>query len=280
MTTTLFNLKKTTKPSQCEAMRCTLNADEKIPGDLWSRSEVALCDKHTEAALEFAESNPNYQPSAPLVKEGDYLAGIDLPGDWADNAYKVVTSIRDSLVEAKEILDMLGSYTIDSHHDMTLAADFLRDIKTKRNEIESGYKNVAAPINNILNRVRELIAPAKKAWTDAESLLRTKLSDAAVAENQRNQQHILEAAKAHAEGQDVSEHLDKMTTSTDLEGVSVKVVWVAVVDDLSVLPDEYVIRQPDLKKLKKYVEGFDGKEPEPLAGVRFVQQAPSRVTGK
>lgn len=277
----LFNLKKTTKTGQCEAMRCTANASCTVPGDLWSKSATSLCDKHTEAVLQFAEANPGYQPSAAaLVKGDDYLAGIVVPDSWAQNAYNFVTSVMASEAEAKDTLALVQGLTIQSHDDMASVADVLRDVKTKRNEIETGDKNTTGPLVAIVKRVRALIAPAKQTWTDAESKLRQLLNDAAVAEAKRNQQLVLEAADAHAQGADVTEHLAQMTTSTDLEGVSVRLVWVAVVDDLGQLPDEYVIRQPDLKKLGDYAKSFEGGEPDPVPGVRFLQQAPLRVTGK
>lgn len=278
---TLFNIKKTTKPAQCEAMRCTSATAQTVPGDLWGKSHVGLCDKHIELAIQFADANPGYKPSAaPLVKESDYLAGIDIPENWAENAYTVVSAIRDSEVEAKEVVKLVAELSVQSHEELASVSDFLRDVKTKRNDIEAGDKSVTGPLTAILKRVRALMAPAKQAWMDAESLLRQKLSDAAVAEAQRNQQLVHEAAEAHAQGQSTAEHLERMTTATDLQGVSVRLVWVVVVDDLSQLPAEYILCQPDLKKLKEYAASFDGEPPAPLPGVRFVQQAPLRVTGK
>lgn len=286
MTVALFNLKKTTKPGQCEAMRCTDAHTDTVDGYLWSRRiPVGLCDKHLSALLTFVEQNPNYDPSAApstaLARPaGEPLAGVVIPDNWAENAYAVVADIRGSEAEAKEVLGMIKELRIDGQDDMASVSDFLRDVKTKRNAIETGDKQVTGPLVAIVKRIRDLIAPAKKSWTEAESLLREKLSKAAVEESQRNQRLLDEAAEAHTHGLGVGEHLEQMTTVTDFEGVSVKLVWVVVVDDLSALPDDYVIRQPDLKKLKAYAAGFEGKEPDPLPGVRFVQDAPLRVTGK
>jgi hypothetical protein len=280
--TALFNIKKITKPNQCEAMRCTDAHTDTVDGALWSRhTAVWLCSKHLSALLTFVEQNPNYDPSTALVRPaGEPLAGVVIPDNWAENAYAVVADIRGSEAEAKEVLGMIKDLRIDGQEDMASVSDFLRDVKTKRNVIETGDKQVTGPLLGIVKRIRELIAPARQAWTDAESLLREKLSKAAVEESQRNQRLVEEAAEAHAQGQAVGEHLNRMTTATDLKGVGVKVVWVAVVDDLSALPEEYVVRQPDLKKLKEYAAGFEGKEPTPIPGVRFVQDAALRVTGK
>jgi hypothetical protein len=279
--TALFNIKKTTKPGQCEAMRCTHTHVDTVEGAMWSRHiPVGLCVAHLSQLLTFAEQNPNYDPSTALVRTGEPLDGIVVPENWADNAYATVAAIRESEAEAKEVLGMIDELRIDGQDDMASVSDFLRDVKTKRNGIETGDKQITAPLVLIIKRVRELIAPAKTAWTEAESLLRQKLSKAAVEESERNQKLLDEASEAHSNGLGVGEHLGQMTTATDLEGVSVKVVWVAIVDDLSALPDDYVIRHPNLPRLKAYCASFVGKEPDPIAGVRFVQDAPLRVTGK
>jgi hypothetical protein len=132
-------------------------------------------------------------------------------------------------------------------------------------------------LTGIVKRIRELIQPAKYEWSELERSLRSRISQAVIAEAERNQELLQAAAQAHADGEDATDLVRQTTISSDLEGVGVKLVWVAIVDDVSKLPDEYVIRKPDMQKLKGYVAGFSGEAPMPLPGVRFVQDAPLRV---
>ena len=129
------------------------------------------------------------------------------------------------------------------------------------------------------NLVGIFLGNAIGGWLYAETELRGKLAKAALLEHDRNQQLMQEAARTHAEGGDVTPVMGQLTTSTDLDGVSIKIVWKATIQDVTLMPDEYVIRLPDNKKLKEYAASFEGAEPTAVPGVIFERDATTRVRG-
>lgn len=283
-TTTLFNLKKTTTLGFCAAMRCTAATHDTVSGEPWGKPEdveIDLCAKHIAAALSFFDGNPGYkgptkdedeEEGTAIVVSPPPVEGVALPPTWLERAYAVVTQIQDSQAEAAEALEVAEMLPIEDQSDLDTISEFLRDVKTMRNSMETHEKEITSPLTAVVKRIRDVLAPAKKTWSDVEGTLRGKLTQAALNEAERNQKLMNEAAKAGDR-----EVLSQMTTSSDLRGVSVKVIWRAVVADLSLLPDEYVVRLPDVAKLKLYVSSFDGAEPKPIPGVRFERDAATRV---
>lgn len=280
-TASLFKLKKKTALGQCEAMRCE-DASSQLPGDLWVRQNVSLCPRHAAMAIDFAEKNPDYSPVEQLepvvIPKVD---GVMIPPSWLGRVLVVIEEIRGSEKQADEILDLLKQgLVINSQALMEEVADWVRDVKTRRDEIESKEKEVTTPLTTVIRRIRDLVSPAKRKWAEAELALRKALTDAVLVEEQRNKQLAVAAAKAHAEGGDATEAVSKMTTSTDLSGVSFKIVWRPVVKDVKLLPAEYTIVLPNEKMLKEYAASFGGEEPTALPGVVFERDAPPRVMSK
>jgi hypothetical protein len=312
-TADLFNIKKNpVKDNQCEAMRCKDAPQADAPGELWGKeSNVFLCARHISLVLTYLEQRPDYSPTEQAATEvateveveaevvADVVAesrpesrpesdpstairsaqdfGIKVPVNWTERAFEIVAGIVESYQEAKDLGEQLAQVPVESHEDLEFLSDCLRDVKTKRNATEAEELEITGPLTNIVKRIRELIKPAKYEWSELERALRSRISQTVIAEAERNQELLQAAAQAHADGEDATELVRQTTVSTDLAGVGVKLIWVAIVDDVSKLPDEYVIRKPDMQKLKSYVAGFSGEAPMPLPGVRFVQDAPLRV---
>jgi hypothetical protein len=277
----LFNLKKTNPKHVCEAMRCSDAVHQSIPGDLWGKDEVDLCARHIVMAADYAEKAPPAPPTplAAAAPEQTALAlgEVDVPASLGQRAREIIGEVQESKANADETLELVRKLTISSHADMDDVAEYLREVKTFRDKIETKEKEITVPLNAILRRFRELLSPAKKSWTEAEGLLRGLLSQAALSEQQRNQALMDEAARAHAGGADASAPVQGMTTSSDLFGVSVRFVWTVIVEDADKLPEEYTTRTANVLKLKEYAAKFEGKEPDPLPGVRFEKTAPLRV---
>jgi hypothetical protein len=281
----LFNLKKkTTDKTCCDANRCTERTHSTVPGDLWARDEVGLCARHISLAATFSEQNPDYAPvvetpaSTALVKAP--VDGVLLPPTWGERVTAIIAQVQSDAEVAELTLKEAQALSIESHADMEKAADLVRDVKTMRDDIETWEKEVTRPVNAVAKRIRELLAPAKLLWTYAETELRGKLAKAALLEHDRNQKLMQEAARTHAEGGDVTPVMEQLTTSTDLDGVSIKIIWKATIQDVTLMPDEYVIRLPDNKKLKEYAASFEGAEPTAVPGVLFERDAPTRVQGR
>jgi hypothetical protein len=284
-TAILFNLKKrTTDKTCCEANRCMERMHDTVLGDLWAREEVALCAKHIAQAATFADQNPDYSPvvgtPALMALMKAPVDGVLLPPTWGERVTAIIAQVVGDQAVAELMLKEAERLSIESHADMEKAADLVRDVKTMRDDIETWEKEVTRPVNAVAKRIRELLAPAKLLWTYAETELRGKLAKAALLEHDRNQKLMQEAARTHAEGGDVTPVMEQLTTSTDLDGVSIKIIWKATIQDVTLMPDEYVIRLPDNKKLKEYAASFEGAEPTAVPGVLFERDAPTRVQGR
>jgi hypothetical protein len=284
-TAALFTLKKKRTATQCSALRCLDPAcDYAPPGEPWQLPEdVPLCNKHLGQVLTHLESGAPEQPSTALavvVEQVPILADVQVPATWVQRASEVLVEIQQSEQEAVDTVAALAGVEVQNHAELVQVNDYLRDAKTRRNRIKAIEAEVLDPLKQILKRIGELTAPAKKAWELAEGTLRGIVTQAALAEAERNRQLAEQAAAAHAAGEDAATVVGRMTTSTDLQGTTVTFVWAAVVDDVSQLPEVYVERRPNVQKLKEYAASFQGREPAPLPGVSFIKDAPLRVRGK
>jgi hypothetical protein len=241
---------------------------------------VALCAKHAALAYQYSEYLATRPQQADLaVVPPAEIEGVQVPPTWLERAKEVITWIQSLQWQAEAVAAAAEGHVIENQTEMEIVSEELRKTKGTRNQIKQYEDEITLPLKQVLKRIAELTAPTKKAMERAEGLLRGILSAAAVAEAKRNQELAAQAAQAHVAGQDATVATGQMTTSTDLEGVSVKIVWSPVVQDVSKLPEQYVERRPNLSKLKEYAASFEGREPDPLPGVSFVQDAPLRVRG-
>lgn len=285
MTTALFNLKKTNPKNVCDAMRCPDAPHDTTAGDLWARENVSLCAKHLSLALTFAEHNPDYEPAAEVVEAppNAALAKVAvgeavLPSTWLDRAQEVVALITGSKSEADEQLELAKAFQIENHEDFEMVATMTREVKTIRDQYETMEKEITQPLNAAVKKIRFILASSKTAWTEVESVLRGKMRDATLREAERNSEIVKQAAATAAAGGDAVAVVQNMTMSSDIQGVSNKIVWKHVVENVEMLPPEYQIKLPDDKKLKAYAESFEGDEPPtPIAGVRFERDTKQRV---
>lgn len=254
----LFRLKRKLDDS-CDASRCKEEEPtDGLPGDLWGRQTVKLCNKHAERAIKYArhaENEPAAPPPAPQM------------GDVSD---KTTALVRSFASEGEQVLEVVRDYKIETHEELTTVATWLREVKSKRNELERQEKEITQPINTALRKVRELFKPAKKFWADAELLLKSKIGAAKLLEERRNQAALQEAADAHAAGdtEGVVAATAKVTTTADVPGVTTYTKWTFVIEDESLLPREFLM--PNDKLIKEHCSHSTDRQPTPIPGVKFI----------
>jgi hypothetical protein len=209
------------------------------------------------------------------------MGNVDGVLAWLASVKKAVESIEDSHTDAQAVLELAETVSIKTHDDMMLVAEWTQESAKSLKALEKSEKEVSSPISTALSRIRGAFRPTKQLWVDAQAILRAQLAAARLREDENNRRVMEEVASAHAVGDDRAD-LSGLTVSTDLDGVSMKVLWKAVVDDVMLLPLEYVIRIPDVKKLKEYCAAAEaeGAEPEPIAGVRFERDVAMRVQSR
>jgi hypothetical protein len=286
----LFKLKKKTAHGQCEAMRCTESKDDAVSGAPWGvEANVLLCTKHLAMSQDYARKHPEIVPAEPStalavysesMAEGAKIVGWteqSAVGHWLARVHEVVATLPALTQEGLDVAELVKALTVDSQADLVLVGDWIKEAKAKLKEISADEKEIALPVSTALARIRELCKPAKQAWADAEELLRAQLVAAKLREEERNREVMVEARAAHLTGGDATLALGRLTQTSDIEGVSLKLKWKAVVEDVALMPDEYVVRIPNDKKLKEHCSAAGDEEPAPISGVRFERDVASRV---
>lgn len=252
----LFRLKQ--KPdANCDASRCKeADPTDGLPGELWGREAVKLCQTHAERAIEYARTSP--PQAATAVGE---LGSV--PGETA-------ALVQAALTEGEQVLAVVRGYKIDTHQELAQVGEWLREVKARRNELERQEKEITQPINLALRKVRELFKPAKKFWADAEVLLKSKIGAAKLLEEQKNQAALKAAADAHAAGdtEGVVAATAKVTTAGDLAGITTFTKWTYVIEDESQLPREFLM--PNERLIKEHCSHSTDRQPTPIAGVKFI----------
>lgn len=296
----LFQLKKTIKTGQCEAMRCQDDVSGEVTSMLWGESvgelrRVKLCQRHHAMAVSWADKQgvplgederpaEVLGPDHPLMlqireNEGAKLVGFSEENGakkWLARVYEIVQELQESFTDGKEVVEIIKGLAVNTHEDLEQIATFAKDVKAQVKLVVELEKEATGPLATALARLRDAIKPTKTIWADAEKLLRAHLEAAALRQEERNKKAQEEATALAAAGDDPTGALASMTHVSDLDGISLKIRWKAVVRDAKLMPDEYVIRIPNEKKLKEYCAGFEG-EPDPMPGVEFERDVDSRI---
>lgn len=280
----LFQLKKTLKEGQCQAMRCSEpHLEEGVAGQLWGLSgTVKLCVKHKAMSEDYAQKNPD--GIEVVTSEGNQIEGAQYAGfsnlkavaSWLGKLYEFVQSLAEEERDGKEALEVVKSLTTNTQEELQQVSGFSQDVQLKLKELAGKEKEITVPISTALARIRELIQPAKQVWVDVGAILRAHLEAAALKEEQRNKAAQAEANKLAAAGEDPTAALAQTTNTSDLAGVSLKIKWVAKVVNVSLMPEAFIVRVPNQKKLKEHCEAAEG-EPEPIPGVEFERDVASRI---
>lgn len=290
--TDLFKLKKKTAQGQCEAMRCTdsVRHGEGVvaaAGKHWGReASVDLCPKHYETAMSYAEKLPGAPPDAlalyaDSMAEGAKVVGWteqSAVGSWLARVHEVVSGLVALTEQGLRIAALAKNLPIESQADLTDVGEYVQEAKAQLKSIVDQEKEISFPVGTALKRIREFCRPARQAWADAEEILRAKLVAAKLREDERNRKAVVAAGQAHVDGGDATTALGMLTHTSDIAGVSLKLKWKAIVEDVALLPDEYVLRIPNEKKLKEYCAAVvEDAEPAPIPGVRFERDVVSRI---
>lgn len=284
----LFQIVKAPKSGKCSAKRCPGDATGTVSLELWGGNpveKVDLCTRHLAEVESYAMQQGASSTEITVVVDPD--EGVRLVGfsgavafqEWLEKIRVAIGDLKEQALEAQEVLRELRGFKISSQERLEDAAEWARDAKKSVQDLAALEKTLAVPLTKALGNVRELCLPARQGWADVEHKLRTLLEAAALHQEDTNRE-VQQAANAAVEsGADPREALSKMVHAKGLSGVSLKVVWKAVVERLDLLPAPYVVKSPDYKKLKEYCAAVpEGQEPEPILGVRFEKDVDSRIT--
>lgn len=197
-----------------------------------------------------------------------------LPDDvrQTDLPFSLALTLEQRLKKAREVLDTFKDWSPKTQEDLETVAKVLKGVKAQRNEIEVLEQAERKPLNAKLKESSERFKPVKTLWADAEVMLKAKIAAARLLEDERNRKALVAAADAHAAGdaQGVVDALAQGTNVRDIPGISTSKQWTYIIEDESLLPEEFWIRIPNEKLLKEHCAHTKDREPTPVPGVRFV----------
>jgi hypothetical protein len=182
-------------------------------------------------------------------------------------------SLREAEAEASaEVLAGLRAYPCETPDDEAALADILHSVKARAKEVEEMRTTITGPLNAAKRAVDGLFKPALSAMAEAEAIIKSKLAGAHERREAANRAR-LEAAAASARAGDTmaaSRSLAEVSTAKP-EGVSFRCTWTHVVEDVALVPREWLT--VDGSKVKIHLAKFnDGhREPEPVPGLRFIK---------
>lgn len=164
--------------------------------------------------------------------------------------------------DAKSVMDLIRELPVTNADEQQFAAEVLRDIKDRYNEIEKRRKAITVPINTALKEVNNLFRPVKEAYEESERILKGKISAYLADLEKANQLALQEAAEALTPEEAV-EALAEVQEIQAPKGISVRKVWKFQVVSPDLVPYEYLC--PDLEKIAAAAPG-------PVPGVKFFEE--------
>lgn len=175
------------------------------------------------------------------------------------------------------------------------AAEFLKDVKALKKEIKSTFKvmkdKTHAAHKEVCTQENKHLAPVegvekainnKLAVWDDEQDRKRRIEQAKLDEKARKEREKLEERARKAEEKGNTEKAEELkeqaeekefavpvapSTAPAVEGLTKKVTWKARVTDMSKLPDEYIVKTPNLPMLNAVARSTKGTIK--LSGVEF-----------
>jgi hypothetical protein len=271
----LFNLSKTDKGDTCAANRCKGTDTTEVPKTLWGdeNAQVNLCDRHLNIAIKFMEENPDYDPYAedePAPTGDPVSAGMDLVA--------LNLKIEPFKTEGEEIVAFVKGYEIETQEELQLVAEVIAKAKLKLNELEKLEKELTAPLNTVITRVRSLFRPIKQAYKDGEHILKKQIEAVKIKEDANRRKAMQDAAEAHEKGDApaVVAALSKAVTVGSVRGVTTTSKWKFLIKDETLLPREFLM--PNEKLIKEHCAHSTDRKPTPIPGVEFFPDVTVGVT--
>lgn len=208
-------------------------------------------------------------------------------------------SARESTEIAEGLMNETSLFKIKTQIDYELAADMLKRIKSKYNEVDNIRKNITKPLDMAKKAVMELFNKPLTLLSNAESKLKEnmiafhneqerirkaeeeKLRKKAEEEELKKKEALeVRAQKAEEKGDtekanELREKKEDIFVPTPIlsepeqpKGISYKTLWSAEIVDQSQIPREYLI--PNMQLLDKLASVY--KDTKEIPGIKFVSK--------
>lgn len=175
--------------------------------------------------------------------------------------------------ESQAILAQTMHGRVNTDADYANAGQYLLYVKQRKDALKQTVDFFVKPLEEQIKRIKAFFAPASTALDEADRQIRAEMNRFQAALAQQRAAFREEAAKA-AGGGDVGAFAASMLAaqqpSPQVQGVSTTTVYKYEVLDVDQLPDEFVVKQPNKKKLLELARASKGTAQVP--GVRFWQE--------
>ncbi len=236
---TIMNLKKTTSPGQCAAMRCTekTNADDATTID--GVAPVELCGRHYGQAI-------SDHGLAFVVRAG----GAPGPAPAA-----VVDSNEPEALalEGAESVALASSFTIASADDLAFAVEALTETKARAKYVAERKDAITRPLNEALKAARALFKPAEERFAEVEKIFKDAIATFHTMQAEHNARALATAAEAAAAGDTAatSEALETMARTEDAAGISMRYTFGYEISDANAVERQYCA--PNSALIREYM---------------------------
>jgi len=193
--------------------------------------------------------------------------------------------VADLSARAAAHIEAVTGFTVTCDADAQLAADGIAEIATTKKLIDATRKAFLEPVNAEHDRIHAPFKAAMGLCDTARKALETPTTTYQLAKHAAQQKAMREATAAAAANNPVAltTALQSVQDSSPKKtaGVSFSAHWVAEITNPAAVPAEFLMTVPDTLMIQKHATGTPpDREPAPIAGVRFVLQTGSRVSGK
>jgi hypothetical protein len=169
----------------------------------------------------------------------------------------------DAIVQARaavsdvdgDAITLIRDLPVTTDEEQEFAAKGLRIVKEWHAELEEKRTAITKPMNQALRGVNDLFRPMKTALEEAERVVKRKIAGYLEQKRADNDRAVTEAAAAATAEQ--AEYALSLVKIVEMpSGTSIRYQWVAVIEDESLLPREYLT--PSMAKIVDAVRASDG----------------------
>lgn len=173
----------------------------------------------------------------PTSSKEQFLASVSL---FEKQAKEVLAPLIE---EAKDLVATVNCFKIESQDDLDLANETTKDVKVKLKDWEERRTNITQPVNEGLRRINAVFKPLTDQYKKCETDLKSKVSTG-LRYLREEQTRKLQEVAALSQAGDMVEAKRVLLSTPDAAlptGTSIREIWKYRVDDISKVPDEYLM---------------------------------------
>lgn len=179
--------------------------------------------------------------------------------------YDLVTTQRDvegSFSDVQDDILAVSALEVHNQDDIDFATDVIRQLRTRRKELEDQRTSVTAPLTQVLETVRSWFRPSVQALEKCEKLLRERILQAHEESAKQRQAALVEAQTQ----EQICAIVDSSIAPADSSFI--RYTWDFEVCDVTKIPRAFLCVDAD--KVHAHIKATDGKVE--ISGIKFVRR--------